>query len=510
MRGAREHESVDVLIVGSGPAGSTYARTIAESRPDATILMVEVGPKLSDAVGEHTNNMHEAERVECQLASQGPDAGNPRPPLDLAQAVGQNAFAIGAPFIFPGLFPVGDRARVDGEDGLPAACMSSGVGGMGVYWGGSCPRPNASERVPFIPDDEFAALYVRAEQLLRVDKDPHEGDEMLAAMREALAVEFDADGPDATPVGFMPVAASRVGDRLRTSGTEAILGSLARGAPTFELRADTLVRRILLDDRGAVGAELQDRVSGATYELRARRVVVCADSLRTPQLLFASGLRPRALGHHLNDHFQMSAIVKLHDEYVREMPAPGERAVTGSVLIPFSPARPMQGQVVPLSRTGSFIEVGADTGPVPLGQIGILAWYAAKDIQFRDAVEFSETERDFYGMPAMTIRYTITDVDRETIAQQRANLERSAKVVGELLTEPARAAGGSSLHYQGTVRMGTADDGESVCDPHARVWGVEHLALGGNGLIPTATAANPTLTNVALAVRAGERLAAEL
>ena len=113
-------------------------------------------------------------------------------------------------------------------------------------------------------------------------------------------------------------------------------------------------------------------------------------------------------------------------------------------------------------------------------------------------------------MPAMTIRYTITDIDHETLAQQSANVERSAKVVGELLTEPALAPGGSSLHYQGTVRMGVADDGESVCDPHARVWGVDHLYVGGNGLIPTATAANPTLTNVALALRAGTQLASEL
>ena len=75
----------------------------------------------------------------------------------------------------------------------------------------------------------------------------------------------------------------------------------------------------------------------------------------------------------------------------------------------------------------------------------------------------------------MTIRYTLTDVDRQTLASIRANIDRCAKVVGELLTEPNRAPGGSSLHYQGTVRMGVADDGESVCDPYARVWGVEHL-----------------------------------
>ena len=76
---------------------------------------------------------------------------------------------------------------------------------------------------------------------------------------------------------------------LHTSGTAAILGPLAAGSPTFEIRPDTLARRVLFDDGAAVGAELLDRVSGAAYEVRARRVVVCGDSLRTPQLLFASG-----------------------------------------------------------------------------------------------------------------------------------------------------------------------------------------------------------------------------
>ena len=114
-------------------------------------------------------------------------------------------------------------------------------------------------------------------------------------------------------------------------------------------------------------------------------------------------------------------------------------------------------------------------------------------------------------MPAMTIRYTITDVDRQTLAlharQPRALRPRWS---GELLTEPDRAPGGSSLHYQGTVRMGLADDGESVCDPYARVWGVEHLYVGGNGLIPTSTAAEPDADQCRVGRPRGGRLAAEL
>lgn len=496
-------ESVDVVIVGSGPAGSMYARTIGESVPTARILMVEVGPVIPGTRGNHTQNMNDEERTAAQLLTQGPDAGIERAAALADIAPGIDPSLEFRQTILPGLFFVNPRPELgEGEVGLPAASMASGVGGMGIHWGTSCPRPHQSERIPFIPETEMDAALDHAEQVLGVTK-LENATGLIGAIKDVIAREFD--GPGLTPTGYMPTATHWEGESLRFSGTGVILGDLESSVPGFELRSETLARRVIVEGSRAVGVELEDRRTGETYEVRAEHVVVCADGLRTPQLLFASDIRPEALGHHLNEHFQMASFIMLNDEYDPSNFA-GDTEVLGSVLVPFSDARPMQGGITPLANSAYKIPFMDD---LAMSRLAVFAWYGSKDIQFSDAVEFSETEIDFYGMPRMSIRYSHTEKDRETIQGMLDNSIRSAANLGTLAEEPTLAAGGSSLHYQGTVRMGESPEG-SVCDEYLRVWGVENLSIGGNGVIPTSTAANPTLTTVALAWRAALKVAEKL
>jgi pyranose oxidase len=307
------------------------------------------------------------------------------------------------------------------------------------------------------------------------------------------------------------------------TGSDVVLGPLATEPPdTFELRAETLCRRVLVEDGQATGVLLQDRRTGEEYRVDARAVVAACDSFRTPQLLWASGIRPRALGHFLNDHIQVFAGVALDDDLVAGVTAdlsaadfPEARGreddpMVGVFWVPYADdAHPFHSQVMHFDM--SPLKLAGNDGD-PRQIVGIGALFGKVDIRYEDCVTFSDTEVDAYGMPRMSISYGLTENDRAQIEAIRRQQDRAAAAFGSYAPgrEPRVMPPGSSLHYQGTVRMAETDDGESVCDPYGRVWGFRNLYVAGNGVIPTTTCGNSTLTSVSIAVRSARALASDL
>lgn len=499
----RYPQDVDVVIVGSGPTGAAYARILSEQAPGTTIAMFEVGPTISDPPGAHVKNIADPEaRARAQAASEGPGERG-------AKVANPGAAKAGVRAARPGTFLLEDGYQFPGEDGLPVVAMSSNVGGMSAHWTGACPRPGGSERIEFLPD--FDELLAEGERLLGVTTNAFDAAPFGEIVRERLARAVDEGRADETKVQRMPLAAHRREDgRLVWSGSDVVLGDVTRRNPGFTLFDESLVTAVLVRDGHAAGVRVRDLRSDETHEVAARFVVVAADALRTPQLLWASGIRPAALGRYLNDQAQVVFAARLRDVQTlgADAPTTGLAEYSGVSWVPFTDDVPFHGQVMQLDASPIPL---AEDDPVVPGSIVGLGLFCAKDLQADDRIEFDDVARDSYGLPAPRIHYTLTDRDHEVIERARAEIVRLGEAIGDPLdSRPFTLPLGSSLHYQGTTRMGEADDGTTVCDIDSEVWDVSGLFVAGNGVIPTATACNPTLTSVALAVRGARKIVDDL
>ena len=136
-----------------------------------------------------------------------------------------------------------------------------------------------------------------------------------------------------------------------------------------------------------------------------------------------------------------------------------------------------------------------------------LRWFCIVDPHYDSRITFSDTHTDQFGMPQPTFEWVLTDADRRKQHRMMTDMLRSAGALGGLLpdAELRFVETGLPIHVTGTTRMGSSPD-DSVVDANSQVWGVENLYLGGNGLIPRGSASNPTLTSIAMAVKATEHI----
>ncbi|MBW9109265.1 GMC oxidoreductase [Microbacterium ureisolvens] len=515
-----------VAIVGSGPIGSAYARVILESSPDARVVMFEAGPQLTAVPGESVRNIADPdEKARAREMSQGPQSGAFRESLGIPAGV-----------VVEGMFTArqGTHLLDFGGPGsahaptFPAAAAATNVGGQGAHWTCAIPRPAFSEKVDFIDDAEWEDLISTAEGLLHAQHAAFADSPIGTAIRSLLNDEFGAELPAGYGVSTLPVAGDPQSDgSMVWAGANTVLGPLIEeGTPEsarFELRDLTLVRRVEHEDGVATGVTIEDLRTKEVSFFPADVVVVAADAFRSPQLLWASGIRPRALGRYLTEHHvvittvaldeeRMSALIT-DDEFAAELARRAQNAadpVAAVNRIPFSePDHPYSLQVMyaenpPFQLDPSHPAAGNRWGYVNMG------YGVRKHPRVEDGVTFDDAELDYRGFPNMTIEYALTDAEQPELDEATARVRRAGAALGTFVAEPRLLPNGSSLHYMGTLRMGPADDGTSVADPYSRVWGYDNLVVGGNALIPTANTMNPTLMSVAIAVRGARKLVEQL
>ena len=453
-----------MIIVGTGPAGAAYARILSEERPDLRILQFDAGAVITDPPGAHVKNLVDDDaRAAAQRRSEGPHPSTTQESTDTLDGYASDAARV----VRAGTYLLDEGYQLDGEVGLPALAFSTNVGGMGAHWTCACPRPGESERVDFLPD--FDELLTTAERLLGVSSEVMAAAPMARLVRQRLSEALDSRR--SRLVAPMPLAVRREDDgRLWWSGSDVVFGDETRSNPNHRLVPRTLITAVRAAENRVLGVTARDLQTDEVYEVDAPTVVVAADALRTPQLLWASGIRPPALGRYLNDQPQIVHAVKLRDvppQKTTRSAGPID-VLSGVSWVPYTDAEPFHGQVMQL-----------DASPVPYdgeimpGEVVGLGWFCPKDIREEDRVEFDSGVADGYGMPAMRIHYDLTDNDRRTIARAKAEIIAVGDLLGDAeFGAPIEFPAGASLHYQGTTRMGETDDGRSVCDENCRGVGI--------------------------------------
>ena len=122
----------------------------------------------------------------------------------------------------------------------------------------------------------------------------------------------------------------------------------------------------------------------------------------------------------------------------------------------------------------------------------------------QNRITLSDSRRDSLNQPVAHVRlkFNLREI-RAACDHLNGELVRSGLGRMGIRPEKFNILGGG--HMMGSTRMGD-DPGNSVTDARGRVHGMENLYVAGSSLFPSAAAANPTLTIVALSLRLADYL----
>ncbi|OBI69226.1 glucose-methanol-choline oxidoreductase [Mycolicibacterium fortuitum] len=507
MRRYHADDEVDVVIVGAGAGGATLGQRLAHA--GWTVVLIDAGPFWNP----------DTDWVSDERGSHGLYWTEPR--------------------------------QIGGANPVPLGSNNSGrgVGGSMVHYAGYTPRFHPSDFRTHSLDGvgadwpisygDLRGYYEQIEAELPVAGqdwpwgDPHAyphsphpvSGNGLVALRGArrLGIEMRV-GPVAIPngrFGNRPHCIYRgfciQGCKVNAKASPLIThipDALAHGA---EVRPDSHVTRVLVDDRQRQVTGVEYLHDGTLHRQRAQAVVVAGYAIETPRLLMLSATHgyPEGLG---NEHDQLGRNVMVQGApqvagrfagEIRMYKAPPPEASTEQ-FYETDPTKPY--------RRGFSVQ---NVSPLPITWSEHVAaqghWGQTLREYMRDYIHWATLgalcellpqpdnrvtladEKDRHGLPVAHFSYSQCDNDKSLIA-----------AATEVMSDMLRAAGAEEViaieryaHLVGGARMAARPE-DGVIDDEHRVFGVDRLYVVDGSVLPTQGAANPALTIMALAARAAD------
>ncbi|KAI0895300.1 hypothetical protein F4806DRAFT_503238 [Annulohypoxylon nitens] len=550
LRRHGKEKKPDVLIVGSGPIGAVYARTLAKK--GVKVMMIDMGEQASKRIGDHRKNSVAVQKDISLFTNVIRGELSP-----LSVPVSESDLSLDPvswqkepeKFVLNGQNPDQNRRY-----NLAASAATRTVGGMSSHWTCCTPRQHLLERSTLFEENEWKKLYSEAETLFDTNDKVFDDSIHHRLVKNVVGTAIK-DDKDRT-VKSMPLACKRPSPSttyIEWSCTATILGDLAgpdKKDPNFDMKpqwkCDTL-HITAPGGKGKVdGAIVVDLVKNEEWLVTAKKYVICAGAVLTAGIMAKSLLESDMPMENSYPALTMTFCqVVLKQQLVDDVGEnPGSLDIPGSDVIkraveehkkrhpddplpfPFSDLDPQV--YLPFSEKYPWhTQIHRDAfgyGEVPksLDQrlVVDLRWFGYTSESPDNMVTFHKTRRDGFGMPQPTFHFTVSKEDGERTHQMMQDMIKIASSLGGFVpgAEPRYLAPGSALHICGIYRAGKQKQGQpledikktSVVDRNGCVWGLNNLVLGGCGVIPKGNASNPTLTAACFALAGAKQILKDL
>lgn len=495
----------DIIIVGAGSAGCALAARASED-PNRTVLLVEAGPDYSDLrttpfdlINGHNNSYVDHDWGFSHAPTHGRDIRFPR-----GRVIGGSSAV-----------NTGIALRAMPEDFAEWAEL-----GLSEWdWKGVLPHYRRLERDLDYGDRDYHgdAGPITIRRYPRSEMMPQHQAFLDAARTLGYPDCPDANDPESWGAGPQPM--NKLG-RLRVSCAIGYL-SPARIRPNLEIRANTLVARVLADQGHCTGIEIRNR-NGNSEVITARLVVLSAGAIMSPAILMRSGFGPRAqleshgievvqnvpgVGQNLCDHPAIVTTLRPKDPAIANQDQP----IIQTILRYTAPGSDKRNdlQIEMMSFAGqkatqlfgiaAVLEYQHGRGELRLASADPNAAPIIENRFCENPIDAARLAACYRDALAFTTTKPVSDL-AESVAFPRG------KPSDEELIGLCRRFSGSGYHPCGTAKMGVAGDPMAVVNQYGQCYAVDGLVVADASIMPFVPRANTNLTTIMIGEKIGECL----